>query len=397
MLKHSLFKISYVSAGNLFNAALGFAFIAIIAKTLPLEHFGKYALLTSFLVFISKIMDFGTNSTYVSQSITKNDNITNKFLSSKILLFLISLPISVVFLYGFNLLNLQTFIVFTIGLILYGINFTLFSYFQKKELFLKAILLNTLPAIAKGIFAALIFFKLISVDLSGAFAIFSFSMILSMIFISFAPNHIIKSFKFAIDWSFIKESIPAGISILIGDGWSAINNSVAKYTGSFVNVGIFSLADKISNIFSLVSLSIFTVLLPKNANRKKVSLKYDFKETMVISALILILSLIAIFAAQIFINQFFNGKFEDSIKILDILIFSSAFTAIYSFMRDYFFIEEQTHYLLWISILKLALFLIASAFLVSSMGIVGIATANLIASVAALIATVLFVKDNGKN
>ena len=69
MRLRSLYNISIVSTGNIFNAVLGMLFLFAVAKTLSIEVFGKYALITSVLVSISKIIDFGTNSIYVSNSL----------------------------------------------------------------------------------------------------------------------------------------------------------------------------------------------------------------------------------------------------------------------------------------------------------------------------------------
>lgn len=392
MLKSSLVKISYVSLGNVFNAVLGLAFLSAVAKTLTLEQFGKYALLTSFLIFGSKIMDFGTNSIYVARSISKAHNLFQNIISTRLLLFVVTLPIAFIGLLLLDLFSLRIMIPFVIGLFFYGINYTLFGIFQKEEKFLHAVTINTIPAVIKGIFAALIIFGVINPDLDACFIVFALSIGTSILFLPLIPKHNFANFKFDFDLTFIKDSIPAGISMLVADGWSAVSNAVAKFSGSFVDVGVFSLADKISNIFSLLSLSIFTVILPKNAGRKRENLKYDFTETLIISVLILILAVSAIFASQIFITWFFGDKFSGSIQILDILIFSSAITAIYSFMRDFFFIEEKTAHLLSITLTRLTTFIVLALVLSLSYGIMGVAVASLISAVIALGLTVYYVR-----
>jgi len=392
VLNKSLMKISYVSFGNILNAGLGFLFIAAVAKTLELNDFGKYALLTSLLVIIAKIIDFGTNSIYVANTIAKKEDLNEIFFGVKLFLFVITIPVSYVVLFLFGLLDLKTITLFIFGLIAYGFNFTFFAIFQKNEKYTKIILINTVPALIKGVFSLLIFLKLLTLSFTQAFGIFSISIFACLIFYKDLIKEVKKiNIKSKDAFNLIKKSIPAGISLLINDGWSAISNSIAKITGSFSDVGIYSLADKISNVFSLISLSIFTVLLPKNAARKRDNLKYDFNETLIISLIVFMLAVFTTVFFQIFINIFFEGKFDQSIKILDLLIFSSAITAIYSFMRDYFFIENRTPELLIITLVKLGGFILIVLFTAPHLKLTGIALSNLSASVVSLIITVYLI------
>ena len=371
-------------------------FIAAVAKTLELNDFGKYALLTSLLILIAKIMDFGTNSIYVANTIVKEEDLNEIFFGVKLLLFVVTIPVSFIVLFLFGLLNLNIITLFVLGLIGYGINFTFFAIFHKNEKYTKIILINTIPSLVKGLFSILILLKILTLTFTQAFGVFSFSIFACLIFYKDLISEIKKlNIKSKVDRrstiTFIKKSIPAGVSLLVNDGWSAISNSVAKIAGSFSDVGIFSIADKISNIFSLISLSIFTVLLPKNAARKRDNLKYDFRETLIISLLVFILAIFTIIFFQLFINVFFEGKFDQSIKILDLLIFSSAITAIYSFMRDYFFIENRTSDLLLITSAKLGVFILIALFTAPQFKLIGIAASNFVASVVSMIVTMYLI------
>lgn len=391
MLKQ-LTKISAVGFGNVFNAILGLTFLTAIARTLPIEEFGKYALLTSLLVSIAKLIDFGSNSLYVAKSIKENVALKDSFISLKVFLFGTATIISAFALYGLNLFSLKTFIIFFVGLLAYGINFTLFAFFQKLEKFHFAVGLNTVPAVIKGLCAGLIFFNIFSPSLSMAFFIFASSMILSASLYIFLPNEF-KNFKFTTQNTFdiFKQSVPAGVSLTINNGWSAIANSVAKIAQTFSAVGIFSLADKIANIFALISISIFTVLLPKNAKRKKENLAYDLTETTVIGFGILALAVFAIVGANFLLIPIFGQKFAQSTGLLNVLIIASAITAISTFIDNYFFIEDRTNLMMTVTLTKLATFLIVSAVLLPTLTLFGLALAQLIAAVTALVLTIFII------
>jgi O-antigen/teichoic acid export membrane protein len=392
-MKKSLGKIILVGSGNVLNALFGFAFLSIVARSLDLESFGKYALLTTLLVTLSKIVDFGTNSVYVAESISKEkSSLTSVFYGIKITLLGISIPISIIILNILNLDSLNLITLFVLGLLAYSINYTLNAFFQKDEKFVHLVSLNTLPAIIKGIFAYLIFTGKIIADLDIAFSVFSLSIFSSSFLYFLLPKAYKKlEVNFSGVREFIKKASPAGISQLIYEGWPSISNSIAKIAKDFSNVGIYSIAEKIANVLLLGSISIFTVLLPKNAYVKKQKGKYDFKEIFVISGLILVVAFFGTFGARIFISRFFQGKFTESLPLLGFLIFASAFTSIHTFMEHYFFIEEKTNYIMYVNIGKLVLFLGLSSFLVPAFSLQGLSLATLISAFTALSATAFLV------
>jgi O-antigen/teichoic acid export membrane protein len=385
-------KVSAVSLGNIFNAVLGLTFLTAVARSLPIEDFGKYALLTTLLVGISKIVDFGTNSVYVAQSIAKDDDIKNIFVTSKIYLLAATVPVSILILYLLNLLEPEILVIFLIGLFAYGVNYTLFAFFQKSERFGFAVGLNTIPATIKFVAAVLILSGLLAVTVELAFLIFAGAIIFSSVLYHWLPDEQ-KGFEFTkLGVSeMIKESTPAGISIIIHDGWSAIANSVAKITKALTGVGIFSIADRIANVFTIISFSIFTVLLPKSARTKRNEQAYDIKETVILSLGILLLAVIAVSLTGFAVPLVFGEKFTASVSILNVLIFASALSAIHSFIENYFFVEEKTPVILGITLTRLFVFLTAAFLLIPIISLQGLAYAQLLAAIVALAITVFFV------
>lgn len=384
-------NISYVGIGTMFNAALGFIFLSVVARTLEVDQFGRYALLSTLLVSLSRILDFGTNSNYVARSITlQHKKLLDHFISVKIVLFLAALLVSFLVLTLFDLNSLTILITFFLGLLFYGINYTLFGLYQKIEHYTALILLNTIPALIKGFFAVLIFFGLVNFSFENYFMVFSFAIGPSAILYFFLPSSI-KNFK--LDFSKItntlKAAVSPGISQLINEGFPAVSNSIAKIYSNFTNVGIFSLADKISSAFVLVSFTVFTVLLPKNALRKKERKGYDYTETIVLSLGILVLSVFTIIFARFFVPWFFQDKYNESLSILNILVFAGAISSIHTFMENYFFVEGKANYLAFISGSRLAVLVLFSAILIPAYSLVGLAWAHLLASIFTLVIVVL--------
>ena len=373
------------------NAALGFVYLSVVARALEVDQFGRYALLVSLLIFLSRVMDFGTNSTYVAKSIaTQDKSLTNHFISTKIILFIVSVIISLVLLFVFNLNSTAIVIAFVLGLLFYGINYTLFGLFQTVEKYTMLILLNSIPALIKGIFALLIFFGYVEFSFTNFFMVFSLSIGPSALLYFFLPADL-KAVK--LDFSKIKETIrevlSPGVSQLINEGFPAVSNTLARIYSNFTSVGIFSLADKISSAFVLVSFTIFTVLLPKNAQRKKENKGYDYKETIFLAVGVLALSIFTIIFAKFFIPWFFQNKYNESLSLLNIMVVAGAISAVHTFMENYFFVENKTHYLAFISGGKLALLLLLSIILIPILSLRGLAFSHLISATATLLVMIV--------
>ena len=378
-----LFKVSTVSAGNIANAVMGFVFLTAVARSLSLDTFGKYALLTSLLTLIARIMDFGTNSLFVSDHGDKDKRAT--FLFSKLLLFCVALPLSIITLSVFHLNAVPIVVIFIAGLFAYTINFTLYAYYQKSQRYLEAVLLNTIPSIIKVFYTVAIFLNYVKLDLNNAFAIFTYSIFGSLLVYILFPIKIFDkndaSFLEAV--ILLKKAVSPGVSQLIYESWSTVNNALTKFYNTFSDVGIFSMANKISNIF---------YLLPKNTERKTDKKSYDFHETGILSIAVFIMSLAAIVISEIFLTRVFRDKFNESMKFLVLLIFANAITAVQNFVENYFYVEKYTKYLVTINVTKLVLLIAIAAVTIPVYGLTSLAVANLIAAFVGITITFVLIR-----
>ena len=65
-------------------------------------------------------------------------------------------------------------------------------------------------------------------------------------------------------------------------------------------------------------------------------------ETIVISLGVILLAVLGIVVSNLIVIPLFGENFRNSLPILYILLFASAFSAINSFMENYFFVENKT-------------------------------------------------------
>ena len=391
-MKESVKNISLVSLTNLVNLGFGLILFLAVATKLPKEEFGIYGLLTLLLVSFSKLIDFGSNSNYVTEFISKSKHYLEELISFKVYSFVFASVLATLVLVFVNqIYDLEIIFSFILGLLFYGVNYTLFALFQRDEEFIKASLLNFVPALIKLTFGVLIFLNLLTIDLKFAFVIFSLSMCGSLIFIIFRYQEL-RNIKFRPHiFHFVKNFYLAGISQTINESWSTISNQILRILKSLADLGTFSLASKLSNVFSLISYSIYTVILTSNAKRRRDEAGYNIKESLLLGLFLILLATIGSIISPYFFKLAFQDKFDESIVIFSILIFSQAFTSIHKFLDNFFFVEEKSKTLLYITTTKLVFFIILSIILTSSYGILGLAFADLIVSVSTTIFTFSYI------
>lgn len=396
-MKQSTKNISLVSLTNFANLGLGVLLFLAVAIKLPKEEFGIYSLLTLLLVSTSKIIDFGSNSSFVSEYIGKGKSYLNELINFKIVAFIFTSFLGILILIFLNeIKNLTIILSFIAGLLFYGINYLLFALFQKDEKFVLASLLNFFPAVIKGVFGSLILTNQFVISLESAFQIFSMSIAASCILLPLKLSEL-KNFK--LDFKikkFISNFFLAGISQTINESWNTISNQILRIVSTLSDLGTFSLASKLSNVFSVVSYSIYTVILTSNAKRKRDDLSYNLKESLLLGVFVLILASIGSLISPFFFNLFFGSKFNDSILIFSILLFGQAFASIHKFLDNYFFIEEKSKILFAFTIGKLILFVILSYFLTLNFGLTGLAAADLIASITLTVVTFLYILNKSQ-
>ncbi len=372
-------NVSYVSAGNVLNAVLGFVFLTGVAKTLELDTFGKYALLTGLLTLFSRILDFGTNSLFVAAEKTPRTEST--FVFSKVILFIFAIPLTLITLFftGFNQPAIIT--IFLTGLASYGFSYLLYAFYQRDQKYLEIVLLNSIPSLIKGTFGILLYLGVIQLTLIQSFAVFGLSVVSCLVVPLLFPIKItLSEFDFGEIKNSLKKALSPGISQLIFESWQTVNNVLTKLFNTFSDVGVFSMANKISNIFSILSFSIFTVLLPHNKERNTENKKYDFKQSYLLGGMILVLSVVAIFGAQLFLKYTFDDKFKEASLFLDYLIFASAITAIQNFLENYFYVHNVTNYLVKINGSKLVILVGLALWGIPIFGLYFLAVANLVSA-----------------
>jgi len=91
----------------------------------------------------------------------------------------------------------------------------------------------------------------------------------------------------------------------------------------------------------------------------------------------------------IFVSKLFGDKFSGSLLILDILVISSAISAIHAFMENYFYIHDSTKTIMYISSMKLLMFVLLALVLIPSLSLKGLALSQLVSAIIGVVLVIL--------
>lgn len=380
-----------VGLGNFINALGGFAYLISASKILSVENFGKYSFLISFFIFMAKLTELGTTSSFVSLSIKEGKNYNKSLLLLKVALTTIVILLSFPILSIYKFTNSEIFISLCVGYIGYALNDYLFALFQKDESFIKTTFVNALPALFKLILAFffIFYFKTNNAPLLTTIIIYFFALFTSLFLFPFVSKNKNPDPKNGVK-NLARVGFPGGISQALNTAIPAINSSIILFKTSFEAVGMFSLAEKLSSILSLASLSIFTVILPNKAREMRENKNYSIRTSVMLSVVIIFCSVFMSLLAKSVLNLLFI-KYVNILPFFYILIFSSGFSAISGFLDNFFYVKEKTTTLLLTNISKIIFLVISAFYLTQNFGIIGTAYANLLTSILFAVVTFLII------
>ncbi len=384
-----------VGVSNLANGIGGFIFLIASARLLPTDDYAKFAVLTASFVFFAKITELGTTPAFVTLSIQEKTDYSKALLKLKVYFGLVAFVLCFAFLNFFSISDFYTFFALSLGFIGYLINDYLFALFQLKEDFLKTSLINFLPAVVKAVFALLAIASVVSYNFYQ-FSLLYLASLLVAFPLAFSKKALssIQTKTESEEKGKVKQLLvlgtPAGVSQALILIVPLINSTMIKSSLGLTQVASFALAEKISTIFSLASLTLFTVFLPKNAQQTKKGLLTS--KTVFLPLVYLVLSLFVMLAATGPLLKFiFNDKYQSLIELSYILSISAALTASSSFLENIYYIFHKTKVLFTVQLLKIFILLTLNLVLIKTVGVFGVAFSNLGSSFLSLVAISLLI------
>jgi len=151
------------------------------------------------------------------------------FIYAKIVLTLIASFIGLIILKFMGLFNPVLGMILIGGIVSYGLIYALYAFYQREEKYSLLVLLYTIPALIKALFAGLFHFQVLQTSVELAGAVFALSIMAGGLLL--IKENPLKGFKISLKKNplkLIKEAWPAGISQTITESWPALSNSIAK-------------------------------------------------------------------------------------------------------------------------------------------------------------------------
>ncbi|HDQ45030.1 MAG TPA: flippase [bacterium] len=327
----------YVAIGQFFQKFLAFVTLPIAARALGDVGFGKYALASTVMFFVTLLNDLGINHLITREVARCRDNaadIVRNALWIKGGLVLVDILFLVLYL-GLTRYPRDT----NIAIILfsmYGVltsisqlNIAVFQAFERMEFETIVIVLEKILATALGIFVLLKGWGLFAFCLVFVVSGF-FSLILSFIllrrFFGLSLSGVPVSWRKL--WDLLKNGFPLGLSLILATVYNYIGIIILSMIGSEQLVGWYSAAVRVLTITNIVPTILFAATYPR------VSLAYQTDPMMIQSIFnrciryltFLSLPMVAgaMFLAEPVVILIYGKEFMPTVPVFRIFIWAAA-------------------------------------------------------------------------
>ncbi len=376
--------------GNVLPQIIGFAFLPIYSRAMSVEDFGivsSMEVLSSIIaIFMSVSLDRASQRLYFSKEINKKELLSTLYYTSIVCALFMFL---ILYLFRFYLEMIYSNISYNPYIMLCIITtfFNVFSlipsiYYQlanKPKLFI-------LFKLGKFISQIGLIIGFVVIYEQGALGQLYALLITSIIFIPISLFVAIKNFGFSFKFSLLKEALqyswPFMPTLLIS--W-VLNMSDRVFIENYLgmeDLGIYSMAYKISMVFSVFTSSFAMAFIPyfhrlaEVGDKSKAELKKNINYA-ILGYIFLFFS--ACFLSKDVVNVFLSDSYSKSINIIIILLTAHLFSAIMGISSVLYILQSKRSKLnLQVAMLSAVINVILNFILIPKFGIYGAAIATLL-------------------
>lgn len=370
-------------SAELLNKIIMFCLTIIFARYLGVQKYGEFSFALSFSGLFFIISDCGL-STLIVKKVSRNKNITEKYLKYTATIKLILSVVTLLLLYGTLILidkssNIQLMVLLLgIYIILNSINEFLSSFFrayERMQFIAISILIRGLILLFIGLFS--VYF-----DLGIYFIILSYILgsLFSFIYLRVSLKKI-GSFLWFFDYNFtlrlLKQSFPFALSVVFASIYLSIDSIIiSHYIGDF-QLGYYSLGYSLTIVFYLIPSILSNVYLPQFS----ILYKSSFSElNSLFNSLLFKLIVISIplviflyFIAPYMIPLLYGENYSKSIYVFQVLLMA-LFFKFFSFPYAFLLIAtEKQNIRLKIQGLTALINIVLNILIIPKYGIIGAA------------------------
>jgi len=220
---------------------------------------------------------------------------------------------------------------------------------------------------------------------------------LVLIYLHNYSNILFWQWKWKVAKELLKDSWPLILSGALVSLYVNIDKVMIKEILSVKEVGIYSVATRLSTVWYFIPMAITESLFPAILNAKKNNLViyhqrlqnlYDILVWMAI-----FIALAIFFSSEYIIDLLFGNEYAPASSVLSLAIFAGIFTNIGLINNKYFTAENRQKDILYRSILGVSVNIILNIILIKKYGIYGAAFATIAAQISTSIIYTYFKKD----
>jgi len=393
-----------LSAGKGFGDLCSFIFLAYFGRIFGTTYLGKYSFAMALAALLTIGASFGFNTLLVRE-VSKDEEKSQKFIGNLIIVrgivaFLIWLLIGL----GCYLSNLPSDTKYILVLIsgyhifyrLAGLCFACFKAHDKMHYSAILEFFHKFLILVCGL-GCIILFK------NPILALGSYPLSIVAVFL-IAMVVYWKKFGtpvFSLDFPFIKQSIKTGFPfffiVIVGQIYDRAGIILLTYMKGESFSGIYSASDRILVTLNAGILIFGGVLFPYmsklSAKSKKDLLKLTERSIRFIGVVLFALAMLIFILSDEIILLTFGGKFTESIKVLQILVWSLLFMGLNQIISIFLIVKYKEKKLLQIRTVAYLCYCVISIILILKWSFVGLAWAKILVEVALFFITIFYAFD----
>lgn len=391
---------TFLILSEVFIKIIGFAYFIFLARSLSIDVFGRYNLVTSVMIIFSFLPDVGIGLVVVREIAKKTYDIPSLLGNTFIVTSVMSV-VTILIVMGFGLTagfsNEVIFLLFisSITLLISQIRSIPLFYFDGMEDMGYSAILKALNSLFITAFGAVGF--ILGFGLSGVITGFLIGSIISFVitWIVFLAKRIKISFKFdkKISKHLIYNGLPLGIAAFSALVYSNIDGIMLERLLSEKALGLYSSANKFGpTLIQLLNVPFMVAVYPVLSRLSRED-KVRFQKAIFKSlGAVVVWSVPASVGVALFagiIPIIFGERYAAGIPILRVLIFFVPFASLSALLYKVLIVINKQNWYLIVSILGVSVNIALNLILIPKMSIMGAAVAT-VATQAILFITYLF-------
>ncbi|RZK21657.1 MAG: flippase [Pedobacter sp.] len=386
-IKKYVFNTSWLFSEQLIRMCVGLVVGVWVARYLGPEKFGILNYAQSLVALFSALATLGLNNIVIRELVKKNYD-KNLLMGTSFIMKLIGGAVTFLFLFiAINIIPSDSYTKIVVLIVASSTIFQSFNvidfYFQSKVESKFVVYVNILVLIVSTVL------KVLFLLLKAPLVLFALLTVIENIVLAIGLIYFYKKNKETIKaWSFDK-----GICLmLLKDSWPLILSSISISIGmridqvmiksymNDVNVGYYAVGVKFAEIFTfipmLISQSIYPKILEMDFNKERSKLIFMLRS---IFYLLVLLSVGVNIFSSFAINLLYGVKYEDSISVVNILIWTIPFTYLNIVTSTILQKLNKSKTILFRQLLIAGINIVANTFLIPRFGTVGASLSTLIA------------------